>query len=358
MNTHSPILVHPGATLAENLEALQISQKDLAMRADLSEKHISQIINGSASVSPDTALRFERVLGIKASFWNNLEKNYRESLARIQQEELLKGEERHLKEFPCYSELANLGFVRKTNSKRERVQSLLGFFKVQSLSLAPLATGVNYRETGKKETVQSSHCLAAWIRCGQILADKISLGNFDEKNLRANLNQLKALTKERDFEAKLKELCLQSGIAVVLLPRFKGTKINGATFWFKDRPVIQLNEKGKRKDILWFTFFHEIGHILKHGKKNVCLELEEDTSQREDEADEFAENALIPKREYEDWLKTVNFNGMTPQGIEEEVTKFAKEVGVGNCIVAGRLAHNKNLHWSKVNALRERILFC
>jgi len=34
----------------------------------------------------ETALQLERVLGVPASFWNNLEQNYREHLARVKEE--------------------------------------------------------------------------------------------------------------------------------------------------------------------------------------------------------------------------------------------------------------------------------
>ncbi|MFA6024072.1 MAG: HigA family addiction module antitoxin [Candidatus Gracilibacteria bacterium] len=357
MTPHTTILVHPGETLAENLEFLKISQKDLAIRTDLSEKHISQIINGSASISPETALRFERVLGIKASFWNNLEKNYQECLARIEQEKLIDAEEQHLNQFPCYNELVSLGFVRKTRVKRERVLALLDFFKVQSLSLVPLSTGVNYRETGKKSTEQNIFCLAAWIRCGQITAERTPVKEFDEKKLRVNLSKFRELTKEPNFEDKLKELCAEIGIVTVLMPKFGKTKINGATFWFRDNPIVQLNEKGKRKDIIWFTFFHELGHILKHGKKDLFIEFEKSLDEREKEADEFAENTLIPKADYESWAKDINFEELSMRGIAQEVTSFAKKVDIGVAVVAGRLAHTGDLHWSKVNGLREHISF-
>ena len=82
--------VIPGDTLFEMLEHLGMSQADLARRTDRPLKTINQIIKGKAAITPQTALQFECVLGVSASFWNNLEKNYQEASARLQEIELLK----------------------------------------------------------------------------------------------------------------------------------------------------------------------------------------------------------------------------------------------------------------------------
>jgi len=50
-------------------------------------KMINEIIKGKASITPDTALELERILRIPASFWLNLERKYREVLARTKDNE-------------------------------------------------------------------------------------------------------------------------------------------------------------------------------------------------------------------------------------------------------------------------------
>ena len=74
--------VPPGEILAETLTERRMSQAEFARRTDLTQKHISQIINGHTGYSPDVALRFERVLGVRAEFWLNLQSNYRTDLLR------------------------------------------------------------------------------------------------------------------------------------------------------------------------------------------------------------------------------------------------------------------------------------
>ena len=81
--------VHPGEILGETLQARSISQAEFASRCGLSENHVSQIVNGKASISSETALAFERVLGIRASLWVNLESSHRPFAARRQEKERL-----------------------------------------------------------------------------------------------------------------------------------------------------------------------------------------------------------------------------------------------------------------------------
>lgn len=75
--------VPPGRTIQETIDALGIDQRELAVRLGLPAKHVNQVIKGMAPVTPDIAIRLERVTGVPALLWNNLEANYREQLARL-----------------------------------------------------------------------------------------------------------------------------------------------------------------------------------------------------------------------------------------------------------------------------------
>ena len=80
--------VPPGETLAEVLEDRGMSQAELARRTGMSAKHINSILKGSASITPDTALKLERVLNIPARIWNALEANYQGHLSRLGEAEI------------------------------------------------------------------------------------------------------------------------------------------------------------------------------------------------------------------------------------------------------------------------------
>ena len=77
------IATPPGATIKEQLVDRGMSQKEFAVRMDMSEKHISRLINGEVKLTPDVAMRLEMVLGLPAHFWSNLENIYREKLVKV-----------------------------------------------------------------------------------------------------------------------------------------------------------------------------------------------------------------------------------------------------------------------------------
>ena len=77
-NRYAPdYAVSPGAVLEERLAAHDISHAEFARRCGRSAKLIGEIIAGQAPVEPETALRFEQVLGVAAHIWLGIEKDYR-----------------------------------------------------------------------------------------------------------------------------------------------------------------------------------------------------------------------------------------------------------------------------------------
>jgi HTH-type transcriptional regulator / antitoxin HigA len=75
--------IPPGVSLRETLETIGMTQAELAKRAGRPQKTINEIIAGKAAITAETALQLERALGIPASFWNNLERNYQETLVHF-----------------------------------------------------------------------------------------------------------------------------------------------------------------------------------------------------------------------------------------------------------------------------------
>jgi antitoxin HigA-1 len=65
---------HPGEMLLEEfLKPLGITQVELAKKIGVSYPRVNELIHGKRGVTPDTALRLERFLGMEAQFWLNLQ---------------------------------------------------------------------------------------------------------------------------------------------------------------------------------------------------------------------------------------------------------------------------------------------
>lgn len=86
VRSQSYIATPPGATIREQLKYKGLSQKDFAVRMDLSEEYVSKLINGKVQLTPEIAEKLEMVLGSPAKFWNNLETIYREKLMKVEVE--------------------------------------------------------------------------------------------------------------------------------------------------------------------------------------------------------------------------------------------------------------------------------
>ena len=100
VRSRSYISTPPGATIKEQLNVKGMSQKEFAARMNISEKHISQLINGEVQLTPETAVRLETVLDVPARLWNNLEAIYREKIIKAEAENAMEAEVELAKQFP------------------------------------------------------------------------------------------------------------------------------------------------------------------------------------------------------------------------------------------------------------------
>jgi len=351
--------VPPGETLRETLQSIGMTQAELAQRAGRPKKTINEIVKGKAAITADTALQLERVLGIPASFWNNLERNYQETLARLKEEKQLKSQIRWLNKFPIPA-LVKLGWLPKVKTDVEKIQALLNFFGVAGINEWKTVwegPGAVYRKSPSFKSKPAA--VAAWLRKGEIEAQNIQCKSYKASAFRAALREIRALTLKSPeiFEPEMKKLCADAGVAIVFVPELPGTHVYGATRWIRPtKALIYLSLRGKSDDHLWFTFFHEAGHILLHEKQDVFIEAKGEGCGarvgigKEQEANQFAQDFLIPPKEYQAFLQADQFS-------ETAILRFAKKLGIAPGIVVGRLQHDKAIPYSAANRLKKRFRF-
>src|ERR1035437_87120 len=302
-NRFSPnYAVPPGETLLESIESLGMSQAELAQRMGRPLKTINEIIKGNAAITADTALQLEKVLRIPASFWNNAERTYREALARLEERKRLEEQSAWLKELPLKS-LTHFSWVKAWDEPAKQVEEVLQFFGVASTAAwrSVWIEGVAERlavEFRKSPSFESDWAaLAAWLRKGELEAQEIQCANFASDLFKAALTEVRKLTLQPPgtLQESLIPLCADAGVAVTFVPPLPKTHVSGATRWLTPTKVLlQLSLRGKSDDLLWFTFFHEAGHILLHGKKDVFIEDDGKTDAKEEQANRFAADFLIP----------------------------------------------------------------
>ena len=212
--------VPPGMTIKEVLEDHHMTQKELAVRLGLSEKHISKLINGEVPLTQDVAIRLERVLDIEASFWNGLEAAYREAILKVEYENSIDEEINFAKPFG-YAKLARLGIVPETKKAAEQVNNLQKFFEVASLKhvademIMPLVyENIKDMEPDKKSAIYT----LVQITKGQ--ARFVEINPYDSELLRKFIPKIKDLSSEPLIGVKepLKDMLAACGVIIVYLP--------------------------------------------------------------------------------------------------------------------------------------------
>ena len=338
-NEYIPSIVfHPGETLKEKLEELGIGPKEFAIRTGKPEQTISKVLNGKSGITPEMAVIFEAVTQIPASFWQKKQARYDEYIAKQQRSQSIDAAIDWAKAFP-YAKMASAGWVTVTRKPKEKVEHLFAFFGIavkeawDDLFLNK-KLAVNFRISlhGTKDP----YALSAWIRQGELLASNQHLQTYDKSKLNLALPTLKRLMAVggKDFWKNTVTLLNDCGVKVVCVQCLPRVSANGVSRWIKGSPVIQLSDRLKRYDVIWFSLWHEIGHILKHGSKHISVEnVEYDDRDNliENEADDFAIKWTMTKQEEESFVRKNDFS-------KEAMVSYAKEIGTHPSLVAGRIA--------------------
>lgn len=350
-------LTTPGETIKETLESLNMTQEQLAIKMGLSRKTISGLINGNVRITPKMAEQLSFIFDVPAHFWSALQIQYDEQQEKKRREEELASQEQFVKNFP-YSDMANKGFVPKTRDSREKLTNLLKFFRVpdfysleNQMKKDPLLTGT-WRISADKYDIDK-YALHSWIQEGTLLSEHIHTEPFDHEKAIKSLKDIRKLVlnaDSTDFIDSLRDILASVGIALVLVPEITGSHVSGLTRWQSPFPkaIIELSLRYKAHDNFWFTFYHELAHVLLHNKKPFyTIDSNYGESKEELEANDWATKQLIPAKEWQAFERRGTFN-------KRDIVEFATSVNTHPDIVLGRLQKKKLVPYNYFSDLRVR----
>jgi len=352
--------VSPGEILDEYLESYEMTQDELAQQLEISQEVVRAMIEARLPIVPETAVKLQKIFQRPAHFWINLQNHYEQTLTRLEQR---KSYSDWLQQFPL-SFMRKQGWIIKYKNETEQLQELFRFFAIDSVEQWRdkwQSYQVAYRKSQKSDAC--FYAISAWLRYGEIEAQHIQCEPFDEQRFLAILAEIRSLTQEPSevFIPHLQKLCASAGVAVIFTPEPPKTAISGATHWVDDeKAMIQLSLRYKSNDHLWFTFFHEAGHVIKHGRGTIFVEDEARKNHSEiteKEADQFAGDQLIPPSEYQQFLLSWSTRMDYPLNDKLNlITEFAGKIRIAPGIVVGRLQFDKKLHVSHCNELK--VFYC
>lgn len=354
---HSDIAIPPGEYLEEIIEELGMTKEELARRMDRPAPKLSRIFKGEKAITPDTAIQFEKVLGVPAHIWIGLEAEYRLIIARDQEEKGRRKlmDEGHLIARYRYNDLVKIGQLPKYNQTIEKVAALQRFFGVTSLNTIPELSRYRAAFRGKshENRTRSPHALSAWLRLGEKRANRMACSPFKKKDLRRLLPELRRMSRQHPetFIEDLRYKMAETGIAWMIVPVLPKINAYGAAFWIRrDKAVLMMTLQSEWADEFWHRLFHGIGHFLLHKPQMIFIEDENPITEHpvfEAEADRFAADTLIPPKEYAQFLQEGDF-------CPDAILRFADRIEIDAGIVVERLQQDKWIEPSEKDHLRAR----
>ena len=337
--------VPTGDYIGEWLEDNNMRPAELARRVGVSPKHISKVLSGAA-VTPEFAAKLELVTGVPAERWMALELTYRAELARLGLEKRFDDRIDILDLFkPSVTYLRKRGVISADRRKPgQQLLQLMAFFQVADPDalmqprnhLAPA-----FHQSDAFQVNDAS--VYTWLRTAELQRQNQPLAvPYDRDALEESLPRLRGLSRELvDDPAAFIRVLAEAGVHTILQPEVPGCRAYGATYWRGGSPVIVLSARGKKDGIIWFTLFHELGHVLLHPNDEFVEQRgEESVDAKEEAADSFAEKTLIPEscRSELSGLRSKN-----------DVRDFASKIGVSPGVVLQHLRHHQYPHWPPQN---------
>lgn len=339
-------IIHPGETLKDIIDDREMSQKELAARCGVTEKHISTIVNCEKPISIAFAKKLEYALGIDSSFWINLQANYDKELLEYKEMNEISKEEidilKQLKDIIKY--LVKFNFLEDKLSEVSKIVELRKILRVSNLTNI-LNVSYNAAYRARTNCTVDPYVLFAWQRICELRTEQIKIGQeLDVGKLKNKVYEIKnIMNNSKNFQKDLEELFAECGIAFCVIRNFTGAPVQGFIKQTENKKIILcVTIRGVYADIFWFTVFHEIAHIINGDIKQKFIDFTAIDSEIEEKADNVASSMIIDKKDYKEFTSKGDFSVTS-------IINFSKKQNIPPYMVIGRLQKEKYIPYTKLN---------
>ena len=183
----------------------------------------------------------------------------------------------------------------------------------------------------------------AWAQKAKLDARKIKTSPINIERLMTQITVFREMTSwsPDKFSPELQKILSECGVALVFVPHLKGSFLQGAVFVDGGKIVLGMTVRGNDGDRFWFSFFHELAHIiLGHTGQMNGVSKEDD-----DAADQWSADQLIAPANYKSFIKKGKFS-------KDAIMKFAQSIGIAPGIVVGRLQKESFVRYDVLNDLK------
>lgn len=247
--------------------------------------------------------------------------------------------------FPI-NEMAKRGWIRSVASAKAKAEDLIGELIASAGGMKAVPMPLCRRNDAMRQNAKTdTYALLAW--CLKALAasrNQQLTGAYKTGSITLDvLTELSKLSAHEDGPKRAKDTLSNLGIHLVCVSHLPKTYLDGAALRSVDggAPIVALTLRYDRIDNFWFSLLHELAHVGRHfnGAAEAFVDdfsLREAPSRHEDprenEADEWAEDALIPQDLWAD-------AGLKSHPSYSGIIAFSQRVGVHPAIVAGRVRY-------------------
>ncbi|GAC1558923.1 MAG: ImmA/IrrE family metallo-endopeptidase [Beijerinckiaceae bacterium] len=340
----------PGDSVLALMHRRNVKVHDLANAFRGGMNTVRGLFAGSTAIDHDLADALAKTLGGTANFWLKRQANYERALDRVLSDVIETEAEEWLGRVPPPPG-SGAGARLTEARRREEVRRRLVFFNVNNFRVWNARYGCLRSETQFRTSptlLSNDGAVATWLRQGELEAALISQNPWNPDALRERLDDVRKLTRVSHparFLPKLKQLCAEAGVALVVVRAPNGCRASGATKLIgPDRAMVLLSFRFRADDQFWFTVFHEFGHLLLHGAKTFVDDEETVEDEREREANEFASNCIIPM------ARQAEFERLPPK--REAILRFSVSIGVAPGLVVGQMQHRNVIGHERLNTLK------
>jgi HTH-type transcriptional regulator / antitoxin HigA len=330
---HMDHIRHPGAILREKLEARGWTQDELVAITGKSRATIAKIIAGNVGISPEMAAVLAAAFGDVPEDWLKWSGQYELSLVDAPVDAI--GKRAKIYSDLPIRDMQKRGWITLSADPVVLQAELENFVGPQSAD--SLAFPIAARKSDPLTELSPRE--KAWAFRARQLAAALPVVEFDPATIPSLVKKLRVLAAYPEEIKKLAQTLAIHGIKFVIVEPLAGARLDGATFWIGESPVIAMSARFDRNDNFWFTFFHEMAHVIardafsfdSHGTTD-----EESFSigdaKAEAKANRFASETLIPNSEMESFIRRV-----APLYQESRIVQFSNRVKMHPGVVLGQL---------------------
>lgn len=332
------VAFHPGYYIKEIIDESGLTQEDFAKRLDTTPKNLSCLVRGEQKLSIDIAVKLSRMLGTTVEYWLSLQKSFDIGVAEFESKKELEQEKRIFKyyDYAYFRDKFSLpDLPRKTDEQIRQVREFLNVATLNVFTRPDMS--VSFRSSGDNLNESRTVKANTMVQIAINTALKEQAPKYNRNGFEKAVDYALTLTdKHTEFVPLIKNAFLKTGVIFVILPNLPGSGINGATKKLGKNMLLMVNDRRMYSDTFWFTLFHEAGHII-NGDYGITFEKE--PKGKEDAADRYAEDKLIPPEKYDVFVEKQHFG-------ERDIREFADSIQRDPGIVLGRLQNDGKIPYT------------